>query len=282
MHRAVGEHARRPRRAAPRARGRRCRAGARSPSPGRAGRCRTGPRTAAARPSGLPKCRHSVTVLLPPWVITASTCGRIEVWGRNSSPAIVVGQPQQLVLRALGDDHAVRGVGERVDEPLHQLDVGGAQRAEREVDERALALGQHRRQLPRRVGRADARLQVEPVVAERAGARVVGLVRIQREVEPRRLVHELELGQRAGAALLAQRARTRRASRRGCARTPPSRRPTASGRRPGSRRTAAGRRGRGPRSGCRRRSAPTAGRSRAAPGRRRRCPRRSRRAAARR
>jgi hypothetical protein len=37
---------------------------------------------------GLPWCRHSVTVLLPPWVITSWQSGRSEVWGRNSAPAM--------------------------------------------------------------------------------------------------------------------------------------------------------------------------------------------------
>ena len=37
---------------------------------------------------GLPKKSDSVTVLLPPWVITRSTWGRIAVCGRNSSPAM--------------------------------------------------------------------------------------------------------------------------------------------------------------------------------------------------
>ena len=40
---------------------------------------------------GLPKWRHSVTVLLPPCVITRSTWGRIEVCGRNSSPTMFGG-----------------------------------------------------------------------------------------------------------------------------------------------------------------------------------------------
>ena len=37
---------------------------------------------------GLPKCRDSVVVLLPPWVITRSASGSTEACGRNSAPCM--------------------------------------------------------------------------------------------------------------------------------------------------------------------------------------------------
>ena len=97
---------------------------------------------------GLPKCRHSVTVLLPPWVITASTCGRIEVWGRNSSPAMCRAArsssccgPLETITRqgASASVSTSRCISSTSAEPSEPSD---------EVDERAFALGQHRRQLP--------------------------------------------------------------------------------------------------------------------------------------
>ncbi len=60
------------------------------------------------------------------------------------------------VLRSHRDDHPVRGVGERADQAAHQLDVGGAKRAEAEVDQRLVARGERLGQRPVGVGGADA------------------------------------------------------------------------------------------------------------------------------
>ena len=145
-----------------------------------------------------------MTVLLPPWVITRSTLGRISVWGRNSAPAMLSASSNSVVLRALGDDEAVGRVGQLGDQLLHQLDVGRAERAEAEVDQRLLAVAQRLRQLPGRVGRPDARLQVVPGRAERFGAPVVDLVGIEVHVQPGALVDEVVGWQRRRAALLAE------------------------------------------------------------------------------
>src|SRR6185369_16468008 len=88
----------------------------------------------------------------------------------------------------------------RRDQTVQQLDVGRAEAAEADVDERAVA----GRQLERPIGRADARLEALPGLAERAGTLVVGLGRVEVEVHEGRLVHELELRQRRRPALLAE------------------------------------------------------------------------------
>ena len=79
---------------------------------------------------GFPKWKHSVVVLFPPWVMTTSASGRSAGCGRTRAPH-VVREVELRVLWALGDDDPVRRAGEHVDQPLHQLDVRGAEAAER-------------------------------------------------------------------------------------------------------------------------------------------------------
>ena len=214
---------------------------------------------------GLPKHSASVTVLLPPWVMTASTCGRTETCGRNSAPAMLSARRSWSCWGPIETITRTRRAGQRVDQRLHQRDVAGAERAEAQVDERAVAGGERLGHRPRRVGGADARLEVVPRAVQRAGSRVVDRVGIEVEVRPRRGVDELE---RRAAAGRRARDRSRRTPR---AASPCVRRellpvgvPAACDRRPGSRRRRAGRRGRAARPGCTTRSAPTGRRSRAA------------------
>ena len=145
---AVRRAARRSRPSARRACGRRCRGARRSPSRARAARCRTGPRRAAARPSACRSRAHSVTVLLPPCVITRSTCGRIEVCGRNSAPAMLSASSSWSCCGPFETITRYGAVGELVDQRAHQLDVGRAERAEAEVDERAVPAAQGVRAAP--------------------------------------------------------------------------------------------------------------------------------------
>src|SRR5207302_8395060 len=98
-------------------------------------------------------------------------------------------------------DAAVWSVRELGDELCHEGDIGRPERPEAEVDERA-AVGFRWR--PRRVGRANARLEVPPGLCERAAARIVELGRVEREVEPGRLVDQLGLRQRRRTALDAE------------------------------------------------------------------------------
>src|SRR5215211_4129956 len=72
-----------------------------------------------------------------------------------------------LVLRTLRYHVAMRRLGERFDQALHQGHVGGPQRSEAQIDERAIALGELVRHAPRRVAPADARLEVVPGGAQR-------------------------------------------------------------------------------------------------------------------
>ena len=116
----------------------------------------------------------------------------------------VVRELELGVLRALRHDEPVRRVREHLDEAAHQLDVGRAEAAEREVDERALPLAKRVREVERRVRPADAR--VEPVPGRRGRARplVVDLGGVEREVEPRRLVDQLAVRERRCTALDAE------------------------------------------------------------------------------
>jgi hypothetical protein len=84
------------------------------------------------------------------------------------------------VLRALADDVAVGRLGERGDESVHQLDIGRAEAAEADVDERTLA----RRRLERLVHRAHARVEPLPALSERSRALVVGFGGVEVEVQP--------------------------------------------------------------------------------------------------
>ena len=113
----------------------------------------------------------------------------------------VVGELEQLVLRPLGHDEPVRTVREDRDQALHQLEVGGGEAAEAQVDELPVAARQRAGNRPRVVRRANRAFQTVPGRRERSAARIVGLGRIDVEVQIRRLVHELELAAARGAPL---------------------------------------------------------------------------------
>ena len=117
----------------------------------------------------------------------------------------VVRELDLVVQRALADDHAVGLVGERGDQRLHERDVGGAEAAEAEVDERLVAAGQRVGQLEGRVARAHAGVEAVPRAVERPLPLVVELRRIEVEVEVGRGVHEIEIAQRRGPGLAAER-----------------------------------------------------------------------------
>src|SRR5204863_10174554 len=82
--------------------------------------------------------------------------------------------------------------------------VGRPQRAEAEVDERAVALGELRGNGPGGVAAPDARLEVVPGLLERDRALVVEFLRIEIEVEPGGGVDQLARRQRRRAPLLAE------------------------------------------------------------------------------
>ena len=89
----------------------------------------------------------------------------------------VVRQRDPVGLRSLADDEAVPGGAEHVDQALHEFDVGAAERAQRQVDERAVVgpvgdLGGHHVFV---VGLAHAGVHPGPAVVERPGVEVVGL-----------------------------------------------------------------------------------------------------------
>ena len=69
----------------------------------------------------------------------------IAGWGRNASPVMLSGSVELVGEGALADDHPVAGPAEDVDEALHQGDVGGAQAAQREVDQGAIPAAGARR-----------------------------------------------------------------------------------------------------------------------------------------
>ena len=112
----------------------------------------------------------------------------------------VVGQREQLVLRSLADDHAVVGLAEDVDQALHQLDVGRAERAERQVDDRRVA-GERRLHVERRVG-PHARVEAMPGGRQWRRAAVVRRLREQVHVEERRLVHVVASAREPWTAVL--------------------------------------------------------------------------------
>ena len=66
---------------------------------------------------GFPACRHSVVVLLPPWVTDQVDERQNRGLGQELLPPHVVGQGELVVLRPLGDDEAVRRVPEDLDQP---------------------------------------------------------------------------------------------------------------------------------------------------------------------
>ena len=114
----------------------------------------------------------------------------------------VGGQLVLVVLGTLRDDVAVRGAAEHVDQPPHQVDVGRTERPEREVHQPAFAAAQAGGDVKRRVGAAHARLHPLPHLAERPRSRVVELGRVDVQVQVRRGVDELEVGQRRRAGRL--------------------------------------------------------------------------------
>ena len=127
------------------------------------------------------------------------------------------------------------GVREDVDQPLHQLDVGGAEAAEAEVDELPVAVARARSGTSHAASVARTHVRDGARSARAAARAVVGLGRIDVEVEHGRLVHELAVQQRGAPrsrrtrrsprAVVVARARTRRRTR-----------PTQRDRRRGSRR----------------------------------------------
>jgi hypothetical protein len=88
--------------------------------------------------------------------------GKDRGLGQELAAVDVRGHAEQLVLGAEGDDELDRLVsGQGVDQPLHQLDVGGTEGAEAEIDERASAacsVGS----LPRRLGTSHAGFERQP------------------------------------------------------------------------------------------------------------------------
>ena len=150
---------------------------------------------------GLPKCSASVVVLLPPWVITRSTCGMTLVCGSICAPTMLSGSVIWSACGPLLTMNRCRVVAQHVDQSPHELDVGAAERTERQVDEpTALGplgdLGRHDEVL---VGLAHARVHPGPRVVEWALVEVVGLGRIDVQVGGVGARHELQLGQRVGA-----------------------------------------------------------------------------------
>ena len=170
---------------------------------------------------GLPKCRHSVTVLLPPWVITRSTCGRIDGLGQELLAGHVVGELELGVLRA----HARRSPG-RARRRAMAISSASARRrpsrasrgSGRRAGRRREASGSGSSQAASVV--AHAGLEVVPRRSPSGAARgVVDLARVEPQVELRGLVHELELRQRRRAALAAELVERRAAAGRARART---------------------------------------------------------------
>src|SRR5207302_9645102 len=119
---------------------------------------------------GLPKWKHSVTVLLPPCVITRSTWGRMLACGRNSSPRMLSASSNSS---CCGPFETMNRCGESAS-VAHHLDVCGAQAAEAEVDERAVAVATEVvKRRPFRIRPAHARVEPVPRVAERMDTLVV-------------------------------------------------------------------------------------------------------------
>jgi hypothetical protein len=207
----------------------------------------------------------SVTVLLPPCVITRSTSGRIAGCGRNPSPVWLSCERDLVGERALGDDDPVLRGGEEVHEPLHQPDIRRAEGAQRQVDERAVPLSRRcTGQLPGRVrahGRSSPRrCQVGP---SGTSARVVGLGRVGVEVQ----VHgdsamnsgpSSPYGQARLRHARGRRHRSRPTCRRGVRRTWSRNAPSPTGRPPDNPTRRARSAGPSSRSGCTTRCAPTA------------------------
>ena len=161
----------------------------------------------------------------------------------------------RLVLRALADDVAVRRLGERGDEAVHQLDVGRAEAAEADVDERA-----RRRAAARTARPPSARRSRAAASARRAAASARSRPRRDRG----RGSGTATRGRTRAPAAAARRAprrrpRTRAAAARAARGSARGTRPSPPGRRSGSRRRPAAAPGPSARAGCRRRSAPTAG-----------------------
>jgi len=110
-------------------------------------------------------------------------------------------QPQLVVLRPHADDDAVIRFSERVDQLLHQRDVGRAEAAEAQIEQSATGSPD---MAPDLVRPADARAKPLPGRPEPARPLVVSVYWIEVEVQERRLVDELEVRQRWSTALDAE------------------------------------------------------------------------------
>ena len=188
---------------------------------------------------GLPWWNASVTVLLPPWVMTRSTCGQDRRLRQEPLPRLVVVERDLVGERALRDDDPVLGRRQQVDQALHQARrprTRGSPATGRSAPRRAPGGAPAApRSRPRPGPTSPARCHVGP---SGALARVVGLGRVAVEVEPRRFGDEVG-AERAVATARARRARGRtRRSRPTCRRAsggPPRGRPASrAGRPPGS------------------------------------------------
>ena len=192
-----------PRRAARGRRIRRCPDELRSRARGPAGRCRTGPRTSGSSTIGLPKWKASVVVLLPPCVMTRSTCGSTEVCGTNSAPHMVSGSvysscrgPIDTMNRCLlwpstSTSRRIRSTSALPSEPSDEIDEPAVRRS-------VLEGGWH---LERRIRTPHAGVEAVPGRVERARVGVVRFLREDVEVGVTR-ADELELRQRFRALLL--------------------------------------------------------------------------------
>ena len=195
--------------------------------------------------------------------------------GTNSSPHMFSASSSSA---ACGPFETMKRCGvarEHIHESLHEIDVGRAEAAEREVDERAVAFGDVSGQLGGRVECVD---DVRPCACgrERPAALVVHFLGVEVEVQPLRLVDELarravparrapRRRRRTGSAVRPSRVRTRRGTL-----------PNPCGRLPGSPRRPAGYPDPSARGGYTRRSAPRGARRCVWQGSRPRCPPRSR------
>ena len=111
-------------------------------------------------------------------MITSSTCGSTFVWEELLALQIV-GESQQLMLRALLTISRCGVAAKMSIEPLHQLDVGRAQAAEAEVEKTPRPVGEPLRHLPLGLGLPDRALERCHVGASGTGV-VVGLLRRRR------------------------------------------------------------------------------------------------------
>ena len=133
---------------------------------------------------GLPKCMASVVVLLPPWVMTRSTSGSTLVCGTNSAPHMLSASSSSSCRGPIDTMNRYGVPASAASVRCISSEVGAAQRAEAEVDQRPAVVGDLLGQLERRVGRPHRRLQPVPGRVQRPGVDVVQLLRVDVEVEP--------------------------------------------------------------------------------------------------